>query len=103
MSPTPAAESLELAAAALERQDWTRGVSLLVALLDRIDGQQAWIVEATARGLLAQALHEMGPPEDGFAQAKAALAAAESTDERSLIHRCMALVETFHVLNRDRL
>jgi hypothetical protein len=101
--PTPEAAALSVAVTALEARDWIHGVSLLVAVLDDIDGFELPRVESTARALLAQALHEMGQPDEGEVQARAALAAAERTDDRALIHRNMALVETFALLARGSL
>jgi len=102
-TPTPQVASLQAAVTALEAQEFTRGVSLLVALLDDIDGRGSHAVEATSRALLAQALHQMGQPDAGLTQARAALDAAGHTNDRALIHRCMALVETFRILGQDGL
>jgi hypothetical protein len=101
--PTPEAAAIGVAVSALEAREWTRGVSLLVAILDDISGFDLPHLESTVRALLAQALHEMGQPDEGEAQARAALAAAERTDDRALIHRNMALVDTFRLLARGSL
>ena len=95
--------TIELAASAMERRDFERGLGLLVPLLDRTGATVEPGVEATARALMAQALYELGDFEDGLGQAEAALEAAGRTNQRELIHGCMALVETFRVLSKDSL
>ena len=94
---------LELAAAAMEERDFEGGLGLLVPLLDGSVTEEQPGVEATARALMAQALFELGDTEAGLAQAEAALEAAGRTNQRALIHGCMALVETFRVLRKDAL
>ncbi len=95
--------SLELAAAAMEDRDFEGGLGLLVPLLEKSVSREQPGVEATARALMAQALFELGDTDAGLAQAEAALAAASRTNQRTLIHGCMALVETFRVLRKDAL
>ena len=95
--------TIELAASALEKRDFERGLGLLVPLLDRSVAAIEPSVEATARALMAQALYELGDMEAGRDQAEAALESAGRTDQRALIHGCMALVETFRVLGKDTL
>ncbi len=94
---------LQLAVSTLEAEDWTVGIGLLIGVLNQVEGIGAWRIEATARALLAQALYQTGQAKDGRVQAQLALAAAEQTDEGALIHRCMALLQTFAILDRDRL
>lgn len=87
----------------MEKRDFEGGLGLLVPLLDHTTAAEQPGVEATARALMAQALHELGDLKSGLHQAEAALEAAGRTDQRALIHGCMALVETFRILAKDAL
>lgn len=104
MSPSASSlATIELAANAMEARDFTGGMGLLVPLLDRATAESEWGAAATARALMAQALFELGDLEAGLAQAEAALEAASRTEQRALIHGCMALLETFRLLSKDDL
>lgn len=101
--PSPEVARLQAAVAALEDEQWRDGASLLISQLDDLVDRGLHAHEATTRALLAQAMHQLGQEREGAAQARAALAAAEQTDDRALIHRCMALVETFRILGQEGL
>jgi thioredoxin-like negative regulator of GroEL len=90
------------AAEAMEQEDWTGAMALLVALLGELEpGQEA--LEATSRALLAQCLVMTEDLAAARAQAQQAQRAAEQSGRRDVIHRCMALVASLNIMENGRL
>ena len=94
------AARFEAAVEALEAQQWSDGIGLLVPLITQAHARGAFQAEALGRGMLSQALLHQNNGEEAVAQAREALAAAERTDHQDTIHRCMALLTSIELLVR---
>lgn len=91
---------LASAADAMEAEGWSDAIGLLVGILADVEGRALHLVEATTRAMLAQALASTGPMEAALEQASLAIAAAENTDHRDVIHRCLALRESLRIIGQ---
>lgn len=91
---------LESATTAMEAGEWPGAIALLVSALAELEGHEEHAAEATTRMLLAQSLASAGRLADAIAQVAEAQMAAERADDRDLVHRCMALAASLHVLGR---
>lgn len=91
---------LETAATAMEAREWPGAISLLVGALAEIDGGDQPSAEAMTRMLLAQSFASVGSLRDAMSQVADALEAAERSEDRDLIHRCIALRASLSVLER---
>ncbi len=82
----------------LEREEWSEGMALLLGLIGDSEAGGHHQLEALSRALLTQALMNTGQETEAVLQADAAFAAAEQSNDRGTIHRCMALRHTVKVL-----
>jgi len=91
----------EAAVEVLERGSWSEGMALLMGIITQSNAAGAHRLEALARALLCQALVQTDQLSEAHAQAESAFRAAELSNDRDTIHRCMALRHTLRVLSGD--
>jgi hypothetical protein len=91
----------EAAIEVLERGSWTEGMALLMGIISESSAAGNHRQEALARALLCQALVQTDQLPEAQAQAESAFRAAELSNHRDTIHRCMALRHTLRVLSGD--
>lgn len=91
----------DAAVEALEAQDWTGGMNLLLGLITGARAAEDHRLEALSRALLTQCLMETGQEGEAIKQVEEAFAAAEQSNDRDTIHRCMALRHTVMVLTEN--
>lgn len=84
----------------LEAGQHTEGMHLLLGLIAEAQAGSFHRLEALSRALLTQALMQTGQEDEALEQVEAAFAAAEQSNDRDTIHRCMALRHTVQVLTR---
>lgn len=82
----------------LEAEQHAEGMHLLLGLIAEAEAGDFHRLEALSRALLTQSLMQTGQEDEALAQADAAFAAAEQSNDRDTIHRCMALRHTVRVL-----
>jgi len=91
----------EAAVEVLESGGWSEGMALLMNIITEANTSGAHRLEALARALLCQALVQTDQLPEAHAQAESAFRAAELSNDRDTIHRCMALRHTLRVLSGD--
>ena len=95
-------DQIQAAVEAMEQAEWESAVSLLIGVLPAAE-QAGPRQESTVRLLLAQAMHSGGQQVRALQQARSALGAAEQTDDRGLIWKCMALLASMEIIEAGRL
>jgi thioredoxin-like negative regulator of GroEL len=92
---------IDAAVGAMERGAHQDAAALLIGLLG--GGPSTDQREALVRALLAQTFVQLDELDGALEQARAALAAAQSTADRDTIHRCMALLASVELIREGRL